>query len=715
MMKKRILALLLTVCMLLSLMPLGAFAEEDSEDTPVLAEEANEDEGGSGNQDPCAGGHSYVWTSNGNGTHTQVCSVCKTTGDTANCVKAGDATCTAPAVCKDCGAVMEEATGHSWGQWRHNDDTDTHTRTCSKCSATDTKDCHGGTATCDTKAVCEDCGASYGEVKHSDTVNYQYSGGDSNQHKILCSACGKVIGTESCTFTEANCQAASSCIKCHHTIGEKNPSKHIGGTKAVHNEGTGTHNVICLGCNKTLEENVPCTSDNSADCKHKSKCTECGGEVGALGDHKEGTPATCTTKAVCSVCGQAYGDPLGHDLDSNNVCKRIATGKCVCSRDHKALWTAATASQETVKCPECGKSVEKESVSVAFTLRGYKVGEKIASLGASSSSSHVTVSHVSVTPAGEDTFQAGTSYTITVEYTLDPGYKVSSATINGATALLSDNKATASLSTLEVEYSITYNLDGGKLPAGKTNPTTYTKESGGFTLVNPTRTGYDFAGWKGTGLDQAAMTVTVPAGSTGNRSYTATWTVKSYTVTFDVQGHGTAPKAQTVNYGKKAATPKAPTESGYAFGGWYQDAACKQKFSFSTKITGDITLYAKWDEAYTLTFHTNGGNTIKSINAAKGSTVDLAKYKPSRSGYYFVGWYRTKDLKSGTQVSVQSMKEKYADADGVIHVYAKWKKMDTTNPKTGDPSFPELAAGLLALSALSLGAVTLIGKKKRNW
>ena len=360
MMKKRILALLLTVCMLLSLMPLGAFAEEDSEDTPVLAEEANEDEGGSGNQDPCAGGHSYVWTPNGNGTHTQVCSVCKTTGSTEDCVKAGDATCTAAAVCKDCGAVMEEATGHSWGQWRPNDGTGTHTRTCSKCSATDTKDCHGGTATCDTKALCEDCGASYGEVKHSDTVNYQYAGENSNQHKILCSACGKVIGTESCTFTEANCQAASSCIKCHHTVGEKNPSKHIGGTKAVHNEGTETHNVICLGCNKALEENVPCTSDNSADCKHKSKCTECGGEVGALGDHKEGTPATCTTKAVCSVCGQAYGEPLGHDL-KGGVCTRIATGKCVCSRDHKALWTAATASQETVKCPECGKSVEKES------------------------------------------------------------------------------------------------------------------------------------------------------------------------------------------------------------------------------------------------------------------------------------------------------------------------------------------------------------------
>ena len=713
MMKKRILALLLTVCMLLSLMPLGAFAEENSEDIQVLAEGSNEDEGGSGNQDPCAGGHSYVWTSNGNGTHTQVCSVCQATGSTENCVKAGDATCTAAAVCKDCGAVMEEATGHSWGPWTHNDGKDTHTRTCSKCSATETKDCHGGTATCDTKAVCEDCGTPYGSVKHSDTVNYQYAGEDSNQHKILCSACGKVIGTESCTFTEANCQAASSCIKCHHTIGEKNPSKHIGGTKAVHNEGTETHNVVCVGCNTILEKDVPCTSDNSANCKHKSKCTECGGEVGALGDHKEGTPATCTTKAVCSVCGQAYGGPLGHDL-VNGVCTRIATGKCVCKTDHKSLWKDADASQGTIQCRECGATIEKEPLAVSFTLTGYGVGKASKDVKVTSGSDKVTVRGVTVFPE-DATFKEGTRYSFAIAYTVENGYRVDSATVNGTRAELGDTFVSVSLFSPDSYYSITYDLAGGKLPAGKTNPTTYTKESRDITLVNPEKEGWDFAGWTSTDLPKATKNVTIRTGSTGNRSYTATWTAKSYTVTFDVQDHGTAPKAQTVDYGKKAATPKDPTESGYAFGGWYKDAACKQKFSFSTKITGDITLYAKWDEAYTLKFHTNGGNSLKSINAAKGSTVDLKKYKPTRSGYSFVGWYRTKDLKSGTQVSVQSMKEKYADADGVIHVYAKWKKMDTTNPKTGDPSFPELAAGLLALSALSLGAVTLIGKKKRNW
>lgn len=681
MMKKRILALLLTVCMLLSLMPLGAFAEEDSEDTPVLAEEANEDEGGHEHtfgdwkdngdgtctkactHDGCAESvtEAHVWSGsvkpNGNGTHSHVCERCGAKDTAAACTEGTAATCKEPAKCAQCGGYIGEVSTVHQGDVTYKSNGDgTHTGTYSICGHSFTEDCTAGNeADCTHRLVCKVCKGEFGDYKHnwSDTPRHIEN---TKTHEYYCLDCTATRIAEACT------------------------------PKAVSNK-DGTHNIVCAVCGAPLEENVKCSYDPAA--------------------------AVCGQRPVCKECGQAYGEPLDHDLDSNNVCKRIATGKCVCSRDHKALWTAATASQETVKCPECGATIEKEALAVSFTLTGYKVGAKVSSLEASSNNGHVKVPHVSVTPAGEDTFQAGTSYTITVEYALDPGYKVSSATINGATALLSDNKATASLSPLEVEYSITYNLDGGKLASGS-NPTTYTKSSR-FTLVNPTKTGYNFAGWKGTGLDQATMTVTVPAGSTGNRSYTATWTVKSYTVTFDVQGHGTAPKAQTVDYGKKAATPKAPTESGYAFGGWYQDPACKQEFKFSTKITGDITLYAKWDEAYTLKFHTNGGNTIKSINAAKGSTVELKKYKPTRSGYSFVGWYRTKDLKSGTQVSVQSMKEKYADADGVIHVYAKWKKMDTTNPKTGDSSFPELAAGLLALSALSLGAVTLIGKKKRNW
>ena len=71
------------------------------------------------------------------------------------------------------------------------------------------------------------------------------------------------------------------------------------------------------------------------------------------------------------------------------------------------------------------------------------------------------------------------------------------------------------------QYTITYDLAGGTVEG---NPDTYTIETVAFTLKNPTKSGYTFTGWSGTGLDgKNNMTVTIPKGSTGNRSYTAHW------------------------------------------------------------------------------------------------------------------------------------------------------------------------------------------------
>ena len=71
------------------------------------------------------------------------------------------------------------------------------------------------------------------------------------------------------------------------------------------------------------------------------------------------------------------------------------------------------------------------------------------------------------------------------------------------------------------QYTITYNLTGG---TAEGNPNTYTIETKAFTLKNPTKSGYTFTGWSGTGLDgENNMTVTIPTGSTGNRIYTAHW------------------------------------------------------------------------------------------------------------------------------------------------------------------------------------------------
>lgn len=151
-------------------------------------------------------------------------------------------------------------------------------------------------------------------------------------------------------------------------------------------------------------------------------------------------------------------------------------------------------------------------------------------------------------------------------------------------------------------YSITYHLDGG---TASENPTSYTTETDTFTLNNPTRTGYTFAGWTGTGLVQATESVTIEKGSTGDRTYTATWTANTYTVSFDKNANDAAGEmtAQTFAYGQKQAlTANAFTRTGYTFAGWntasdgsgvkYSDQQEVENLSATDGAT--ITLYAQW-------------------------------------------------------------------------------------------------------------------------
>lgn len=89
-------------------------------------------------------------------------------------------------------------------------------------------------------------------------------------------------------------------------------------------------------------------------------------------------------------------------------------------------------------------------------------------------------------------------------------------------------------------YTITYNLNGGALVAGKTNPTSYNVESQNITLNNPQKTGYTFTGWTGSNGTTPSTTVTIAKGSTGNKNYTANYNVNQYEVTYiDVVGSTT--------------------------------------------------------------------------------------------------------------------------------------------------------------------------------
>ena len=122
-----------------------------------------------------------------------------------------------------------------------------------------------------------------------------------------------------------------------------------------------------------------------------------------------------------------------------------------------------------------------------------------------------------------------------------------------------------------VTYTITYDLAGGQLAEGDTNPASYTIESEAITLKTPTREGYTFAGWTGTGIEGSSMAVTIAAGSTGVRSYTATWTPITYNLTYDLV-NGALPEGKTnpATYTIETAdfTLINPERTGYEFAGW---------------------------------------------------------------------------------------------------------------------------------------------------
>ena len=121
------------------------------------------------------------------------------------------------------------------------------------------------------------------------------------------------------------------------------------------------------------------------------------------------------------------------------------------------------------------------------------------------------------------------------------------------------------------EYGISYDLAGGELPTGESNPATFTIDSNDFTLVNPIRKGYTFEGWTGTGLTAPTTTVTIAKGSMASRQYTATWNIIDYTISYDLAG-GELPTGEsnpaTFNIESNNFTLVNPVRAHYAFAGW---------------------------------------------------------------------------------------------------------------------------------------------------
>lgn len=144
-------------------------------------------------------------------------------------------------------------------------------------------------------------------------------------------------------------------------------------------------------------------------------------------------------------------------------------------------------------------------------------------------------------------------------------------------------------------YCLSYDLNGGTGAEGTYNNTYYPPQDGYTATVaaDPSRAGYQFAGWQDADGNRYAAGDTVTVNH--DITLTAQWN-KLVTVSFDLCGHGGANiPSQTFVSGNKASEPTAPKEDGWVFGGWYTEKGCQYRFSFDSAVTSDIILYAKWD------------------------------------------------------------------------------------------------------------------------
>ena len=187
-----------------------------------------------------------------------------------------------------------------------------------------------------------------------------------------------------------------------------------------------------------------------------------------------------------------------------------------------------------------------------------------------------------------------------------------------------------------IKYTIITLLEGGN--AGSSGAYVYTVEET-FTLPTPTRTGYTFWGWTGEGITKPQPSVTIPRGSTGDKTYIENWVETGYTITLDLNGGSGKEKVIYTMTDEDFELP-TPTRNGYEFVGWTGERITTPQTSVKIPkgSTGNKAYTANWKVIrYTITLVTNGGAVIASIRYTVEDSVTLP-IPPDRPGYEFSGW-----------------------------------------------------------------------------
>ena len=191
-------------------------------------------------------------------------------------------------------------------------------------------------------------------------------------------------------------------------------------------------------------------------------------------------------------------------------------------------------------------------------------------------------------------------------------------------------------------YTVTLHTNEGTINSG--NVTSYTYGVGATLPSDVTRANHIFEGWFANSSFIGDAVTTISTTATGDKEFWAKWKLNNFDVTFDVQGHGTAPDAQSVTPNGKVTKPDDPSAAPehYRFDGWYKESACTNAWNFSSdEVTANTTLYAKWTRLYTIEWYDAqeglgngvgiGHHVIKREQYAEGDTPSFSyEYEDGR-------------------------------------------------------------------------------------
>ena len=286
-----------------------------------------------------------------------------------------------------------------------------------------------------------------------------------------------------------------------------------------------------------------------------------------------------------------------------------------------------------VECVDCNVIVNDDTNN---TTNNNSSNNNSNSSGSTNTSRDNSTTRPSYTNNNNSSSSNERPVTITQTTNININY-VNTCCTNGSSTNCNDNCLN------NVYHSVIFDSNGG------TSVRTQTVKHGEYAVYKSTsRPGYEFLGWY---LNGEKYDFSTPV--TEKITLVAKWEKKTsdipsddkeiYIVDFDSNG-GTRVASQKVEEGDRVSRPSNPTRDCYDFVGWYTDASLTKKYNFSTPVTRDMTLYAKWKdngtckETYRVKFDSNGGTSVATQRVDEGNRATEPR-DPRRSGYTFLGWY----------------------------------------------------------------------------